>query len=113
MKTFITQYKTLIKQSIWNFRCAQRHSQDLTTHESERRRQARQQLTELYQLRPLVLPTDKLIYKSDLCTHLQDDLSAILAWLHNHSSHLHASVDKAQSLHLSNMHSLTTYFQNI
>ena len=112
---FISPLNTIINevQSIWNFRCAQRHSQDLTTHESERRRQARQQLTELYQLRPLVLPTDKLIYKSDLCTHLQDDLSAILAWLHNHSSHLHASVDKARSLHLSNMHSLTTYFQNI
>ena len=109
---FLFPLNTIITEvhSLWKFRCSQRHSCNLAQHDSKLRHQAHQQLTELFQFHPRVLPSDPSIFKANLHVHLKDDLSSISAWLHNHSHYIQNSVQKATSLNLSHMQSLTTYF---
>ena len=96
--------------SIWNYHCCQRHSRECQHHDSELLQQAHRQLAELYQYRLTVLPTDRHLFKQNLRIHLQDNLSSISAWLHNHASSIRQSHQKAQQLNLSHTASLSTYF---
>ena len=96
--------------SIWKFRSAQRHSADLALHESECLRQAKQQITDLYQFKSSVLPTDRSIFKSNLQIHLKDNLSSLTAWIQNHSHYIHQSCKQARQLQVTIP--ITRYFSH-
>ena len=95
---------------IWSFRCDQRHSKSLQHHESELRRQALLQVTNLYSLRQRVLPTDRHIFYSDMSAHLTESTSNLQAWLANHQPYLHQSVLQAQQQHITHTRSISSYF---
>lgn len=96
---------------LWKFRNAQRHSKDLCQHQMEIARQAQLHLSNLYRLRHQVMPIDRALFRSSLDAHLQESLSNIQAWLHNHSSYLENSHIKATQSNLSNTSSIASYFR--
>ena len=112
---FLALLNTIIGEihSIWKFRSAQRHSKDVAIHENERLRQTNQQITDLYQLKSLVLPTNQSVFKSTLQDHLTDNLSALTAWIHNHAQYIHQSCKHAQQLQVSHTIPITKYFTSI
>ena len=97
-------------QSMWKFRSDQRHSKSIAHQETELLRQAKQQITSLYQLRSLVLPTDKHIFHTSLQEHLRDDLPSLQAWLINHAHYIQESVKHAQHLHVTHTNQISHYF---
>ena len=109
---FLPALMTLIAEvhTIWKFGSSQRHSKDLAIHEKECLRQAKQQLTELYQFKSSVLPTDRHIFKTSLQLHLKENLSSLSAWLHNHAHYIRQSHLLAQQSHVSHTAPLTRYF---
>ena len=96
--------------SLWKFRSSQRHSHDLLQQDTELLRQAKQHVTSLYQLRSLVLPTDRHIFQSSLQDHLRNDLSSLRSWLLEHAHYIQDSVKQAQLLHVSHTKQLSTYY---
>ena len=95
---------------IWTFRCDQRHSTTLQQHENELRRQTHLQVTQLYSLRQLVLPTDRHIFHSDLSSHLAEPTSNLRAWLANHQPYLTQSMRLAQQHNITHTRSILSYY---
>ena len=109
---FLPVMSTIIAEvhSIWKFRSSQRHSHDLALHEQERLCQVKHQITDLYRYKSSVLPTDWFNFKSLLQLHLQDNLSSLSAWLHNHSHYILQSHKHAQQSQVTHTAPLTRYF---
>ena len=109
---FLTALLSLIPdiQSMWKFRSSQRHSHLLTQQDTELLRQAKQQITSLYQLRSLILPTDRHIFQSSLQEHLRNNLSSLCSWLLEHAHYIHDSVKQTQLLHVSNTKQLSSFY---
>ena len=109
---FLPAMSTIIAEvhSIWKFRSSQRHSHDIAIHEQECLRQVKQQITDLYKYKSTVLPTDRSIFKSSLHLHLQDNLSSLSAWLHNHSHYILQSHKHAKHTQVTHTAPLNRYF---
>ena len=99
-----------VLHELWVFRCSQRHARDLERHTNEVRRQVIASITDLYNQRHLVLPTDRSVFPSDLTQHLQSSTSDLQAWLLNHQSYLRHSISESTRQNLTNTSSLTSYF---
>ena len=100
-------------QSMWKLRSMQQHSQTLLHHDNELLCQAKQQITSLYQLHPLVLPTDQHIFQPTLQEHLSNDLSSLCAWLNGHAHYIHGSIQQVHQLHVLHTNQISSYFPPI
>ena len=99
--------------NLWQFCNAQRHSADLAQHQTELHRQACHQICELYRYKQTVIPTDCHIFCVSLVTHLQESLTQLQAWLHNHAHYILDSHQQAQRLNTSHTHPITHYLSSI
>ena len=99
--------------TLWLHRCSHRHSRDLTLHENELICQTRLQITDLYQYRSSVLPTDRWIFQSSLSSHLQQNHHDLRAWLNTHAHYIQDSHNQAVSQNLIHTAPLTSYFHSI
>ena len=99
--------------NLWQFRNAQRHSVALAQQQTELHRQAQNQISELYQYKHSVLPNDCQVFHPSLNDHLQEPLTRLQAWLHNHAPYILESYNQAQKMNASNTRPLTHYFSTL
>jgi hypothetical protein len=96
---------------VWKLRNEQRHGKDSETQSKRRSEVLRSELTELYEYKNKVCPSDATIFHESVNDHFNKhpNLETIASWIHMHRDAIEASATQAARLGLRQNRTITSY----